>query len=172
MQPFHLGTNLVFRCYQLPYLYLFMKYWYSILPVAGLCASTIGCFSCSRDSLPNPDMQLVGRWEWIESSNSDDDLKLTPAVTGHTSAMEFDNRGRACFFEDGHMTGAANFTVRYNRRKANQHLLIYHGYKGQQYYTIVGNRLFIQDDSEDTGGHIFSRVEPVATGNTLSNTLR
>ena len=146
-----------------------MKHWYLTLPVAAL--SVIGYFGCSRDGLPDPAEQLVGRWEWV-SSTAEDSLQLTPAITGHTSAMEFDSRGRACFFQDGHMTGAATFVVRRNQRQQNKHLLIYHGYKGQQYYTIVGNRLYLQDADDAQGGHVFDRAAPVDAGGTLSSTLR
>ena len=141
-----------------------MKPWYLLLPVAAL--SILSYFGCSRDGLPDPTEQLVGHWEWLESSTPEDQTKLTPAVTGHTSAIEFDNRGRACFFQDGHMTGAATFTVRRTQRPQNQHLLIYRGYKGQQYYTIVGNRLYLQDADDAQGGHVFSRTTPGTASHT------
>ena len=147
-----------------------MKLWYLILPVAAL--SLLGYFGCSRDELPDPTKQLVGRWEWIESSTPEEQTKLTPAITGHTSAVEFDNRGRACFFQDGQMTGAATFTVRRTPHEQNQHLLIYRGYKGQQYYTIVGNRLYLQDADDAQGGHVFGRAIPVAANHMTPGIVR
>lgn len=113
---------------------------------------------CSRDSVAGVEDQLIGRWEWVETTLPSDSLKLTPALVGHTSAVDFDRRGRARFYQDNSMTGAAHFTLR--RRSRRKQLIVYHGYRSHQYYTVVGNRLYLRDTDAEGRGHLFARQRP------------
>jgi len=123
-----------------------------------LCLGGALLTGCSRDSVAGVEDQLVGRWEWVETTTPTNDLKLTPAVVGHTSAVEFDRRGRARFYQDNSMTGAAQFTLRH--RGYHKQLIMYHGYRGHQYYEVVGNRLRLRDADAEGRGHLFSRKWP------------
>ncbi|UOR05793.1 hypothetical protein MUN82_01540 [Hymenobacter aerilatus] len=123
-----------------------------------LCVGGFLTTGCSRDSVAGVEDQLVGRWEWVETTLPSDSLKLTPAVVGHTSAVDFDRRGRARFYQDNSMTGAAQFSLR--RRSRRKQLIVYHGYRAHQYYTIVGNRLYLRDTDSEGRGHMFARKRP------------
>ena len=133
-----------------------------------LCVGSLFTTGCSRDSVAGVEDQLVGRWEWVETTLPTDSLKLTPALVGHTSAVEFDRRGRARFYQDNSMTGAAQFTLR--RRSHRNQLIVYHGYRAHQFYTVVGNRLYLRDTDAEGRGHLFARKRPVSSvaGNTVS----
>ncbi|WP_045687652.1 hypothetical protein [Hymenobacter sp. AT01-02] len=117
--------------------------------------------ACNRDSLPTAEEQLVGRWEWVESSIVSDPA-LTPAVTGHRIRIEFDRRGRARFFEDGTLRGAAAYSVRRaarsNAKNKYRHVIIYRGYQSSQYYLVSGNRLYLQDANGKLSNHQYIRV--------------
>lgn len=132
-----------------------------------MCLGEILATGCSRDSVAGVEEQLVGRWEWVETTTSPNNLKITPALVGHTSAVEFDRRGRARFYQDNSMTGAAQFTLR--GRGHHKRLLVYHGYRGHQYYKVVGNRLYLRDADAEGHGHLFSRKRtvPATAGHTV-----
>ncbi|UOQ74530.1 hypothetical protein [Hymenobacter cellulosilyticus] len=110
--------------------------------------------ACSRDSVPTMEDQLVGRWEWVQSASP---AVATPASTGHTVEVEFDRRGRARFFQDGAMIGAARFRLKVvgNGWRKSQNLIIYRGYRSQQFYTVTGNKLILQDSENGKGGNIY-----------------
>lgn len=112
--------------------------------------------ACSRDSVPTMEDQLVGRWEWVQSASP---IAATPASTGHTVEVEFDRRGRARFFQDGAMIGAARFRLKTvgNGWRKNQNLIIYRGYHSQQFYTVSGNKLILQDSENSKGGNVYYR---------------
>lgn len=140
---------------------------YYFIGSAFICCSSglLMVASCNRDALPRQEEQLVGRWEWVETSGGNK-LPVTPALTGHTSAIEFDQQGRACFYQDGSMMGAATFSIRAgSRQHRKQYLIMYHGYRGQQYYTVAGNYLYIQDADGLQRSHVFSRVSSKANSN-------
>jgi len=131
-------------------------YWKSSIVL--MCLGGALVTGCSRDSVAGVEDQLVGRWEWVETTTPTNDLKLTPTIVGHTSAVEFDRRGRARFYQDNSMTGAAQFTLR--RRSHRKQLIVYHGYRGHQYYQVIGNRLYLHDTDLEGRGHLFSRKKP------------
>ncbi|PJJ59101.1 hypothetical protein [Hymenobacter chitinivorans] len=118
------------------------------------CALLATSSACSRDSVPTMEDQLVGRWEWVQSANP---TAATPATTGHTVEVEFDRRGRARFFQDGAMIGAAKFRLKVvgNGWRKDQNLIIYRGYRSQQFYTVSGNKLILQDSENGKGGNIY-----------------
>ncbi|QJX47648.1 hypothetical protein HMJ29_12120 [Hymenobacter taeanensis] len=118
--------------------------------------------ACSRDSLPSAEEQLVGRWEWVESTG-EATTSVTPASTGHRVWVDFDRRGRARFYEDGTLRSAAAFSVRRaahaaNRKRPFRHMIIYRGYQSNQFYSVSGNRLYIQDATGKASSHIYRRA--------------
>lgn len=117
--------------------------------------------ACSRDSLPTAEEQLVGRWEWVASAN-EATASATPASTGHRVWVDFDRRGRARFYQDGELRSAAAFSVRRAPHQAAQkhafrHMIIYRGYQSNQYYSVSGNRLYLQDASGNVMEHTYVR---------------
>ncbi|UOQ55280.1 hypothetical protein [Hymenobacter cellulosivorans] len=110
--------------------------------------------ACSRDSVPTMEDQLVGRWEWVQTASP---TLATPASTGHTVEVEFDRRGRARFFQDGAMIGAARFRLKAvgNGLRKSKNMIIYRGYRSQQFYTVSGNRLILQDSENSRGGNVY-----------------
>lgn len=128
--------------------------------------------SCSRDSLPTAEEQLVGRWQWVETSVQTDPA-ITPTITGHHVWIDFDRRGRARFYEDGTLRGAAAFSVRRALRSDShrpfRNVIIYRGYQGSQFYSVSGNRLTLQDANGKFSQHQYVRIAtsttPVATTN-------
>jgi hypothetical protein len=118
--------------------------------------------ACSRDSIPTAEEQLVGRWEWIESTQKATS-SVTPASSGHRIAVDFDRRGRARFYEDGALRSAAVFSVRRaqngkGHKRRFRHMIIYRGYQSNQYYSVSGNRLYLEDASGNTEGHVYQRT--------------
>jgi hypothetical protein len=118
--------------------------------------------ACSRDSLPTAEEQLVGRWEWVESTG-EATPSVTPASTGHRVWVDFDRRGRACFYEDGTLRSAAAFSVRRavqvtNRKRPFRHMIIYRGYRSNQFYSVSGNRLLMEDATGKAGAHVYKRA--------------
>jgi hypothetical protein len=118
--------------------------------------------ACSRDSLPTAEEQLVGRWEWVESTG-EAPTSVTPASTGHTVLVDFDRRGRARFYEDGSLRSAAAFSVRRavhgtGRKRSFRHMIIYRGYQSNQFYSVSGNRLLMEDATGQNGAHIYRRA--------------
>ena len=113
--------------------------------------------SCSRDSMPTMEDQLVGRWEWVQSAATAGKGTSTPATTGHTVVVEFDRRGRARFYQDGAMIGAAKFRLKAvgNGWRKSKNLIIYRGYKSQQFYSVSGNKLILQDTENGKGGNVY-----------------
>lgn len=113
--------------------------------------------ACSRDSMPTMEDQLVGRWEWVQSASTAGKGPSTPATTGHTVVVEFDRRGRARFYQDGAMIGAAKFRLKAvgNGWRKSKNLIIYRGYKSQQFYSVSGNKLILQDTENGKGGNVY-----------------
>ncbi|TGE25531.1 hypothetical protein E5K00_10185 [Hymenobacter aquaticus] len=128
----------------------FYSPWIYLLLVAALASA------CSRDSLPTMEDQLVGRWEWVQSESSKAGT-TTPASTGHSVVVEFDRRGRARFYQDGAMIGAAKFRLKAvgNGWRKSKNLIIYRGYKSQQFYSVSGNKLILQDTDNGKGGNVY-----------------
>lgn len=117
--------------------------------------------ACSRDTMPTAEEQLVGRWEWVASANKSA-ASLTPASTGHRVWVDFDRRGRARFYEDGTLRSAAAFSIRRapkqpDQKRSFRHMIIYRGYQSNQYYSISGNRLYLQDASGKVVEHTYIR---------------
>ncbi|MCA8829078.1 hypothetical protein [Hymenobacter pini] len=112
--------------------------------------------------MPTLEEGLVGRWEW-QQTGSDKKSLLTPDNTGHRVVVEFDRRGRARFYQDGTLISAAAFSVRREMGGFNtpsRHLIIYRGYQNNQYYSVIGNRLQLQDTNGKLLAHTYVRVVP------------
>jgi hypothetical protein len=122
----------------------------------GLIAAVSGS-ACSRDSVPTMEDQLVGRWEWVQGAGMAGTGAATPATTGHTVVVEFDRRGRARFYQDGAMIGAARFRLKAvgNGWRKSKNMIIYRGYKSQQFYSVSGNKLILQDTDNGKGGNVY-----------------
>ncbi|MBC6988372.1 MULTISPECIES: hypothetical protein [Hymenobacter] len=108
--------------------------------------------------MPTVEEQLVGRWEWVQTTTKSGVNAATPSNTGHTNVIEFDRRGRARFYHDGSLTGAAMFSVRRgvsakNHRKG--HFIIYRGYNNEQFCSVSGDKLFLEDAGGTKGSHVF-----------------
>lgn len=108
--------------------------------------------------------QLVGRWEWVQTASPTGNNAATPATTGHTVVVEFDRRGRARFYQDGAMIGAAKFRLKSvgNGWRKSKNLIIYRGYKSQQFYTVSGNKLILQDTDNSRGGNVYYKGKQTA----------
>ncbi|GAB3227724.1 hypothetical protein GCM10027346_11390 [Hymenobacter seoulensis] len=120
------------------------------------------CGACNRESLPTAEEKLVGRWEWQQTTASSQRL-LTPTNTGHRVEVEFDRRGRARFYQDGSLVSAAVFSVRRVKGglgEPSRHVIIYRGYQSNQFYSLSGNRLRLQDASGKLSEHTYTRVVP------------
>ncbi|RPD46810.1 hypothetical protein DNI29_11650 [Hymenobacter sediminis] len=133
----------------------------SVITVA-LAGGGLALGSCSRDSVPTVEEKLVGRWEW-QQTETNNHKSLTPENTGHRVLVEFDRRGRARFYQDGQLVSAAAFSVRRVMNgfgRSSQHVIIYRGYQNNQYYSISGNRLHLQDASGKISGHTYIRAAP------------
>ncbi|TGE08034.1 hypothetical protein EU556_09850 [Hymenobacter fodinae] len=131
--------------------------------------------ACSRDSLPTAEEQLVGRWEWVEST-AEATPSVTPASTGHRVWVDFDRRGRARFYEDGALRSAAAFSVRRaihatDRKRPFRHMIIYRGYRSNQFYSVSGNRLLIEDANGKSGAHIYRRASRSSEAQVASTQL-
>ncbi|WP_354579808.1 hypothetical protein [Hymenobacter sp. UYP22] len=132
------------------------------LPIAGALFA-----SCSKDAMPTVEEGLVGRWEW-QQTTAEDRPALTPSNTSHQVVVEFDRRGRARFYQDGTLISAAAFSVRREMGgfgKPSKHLIIYRGYQNNQYYSVIGNRLQLQDTSGKLLAHSYTRVVPEVSAN-------
>ncbi|UYZ65122.1 hypothetical protein [Hymenobacter weizhouensis] len=119
--------------------------------------------ACNRESLPTVEEKLVGRWEWQQTADADQNT-LTPANTGHQVVVEFDRRGRARFYQDGALVSAAAFSLRREMsgfgRPARQ-VIIYRGYRSNQVYTVTGNQLSLQETSgAKLAEHTYTRLVP------------
>ena len=116
--------------------------------------------ACQRESMPKPEEQLVGRWEWQRTA-SPNSPELTPASTGHRVVVEFDRRGRARFYEDDAFVSATVFSVRNERQgigKPPRQVLMYRGYRGMQIYSVSGNTLQLIEANGDPMEHNYIRV--------------
>lgn len=134
--------------------------------LAPLLAISLLSAACSRDSMPAMEQQLVGRWEWQQSSTGSADV-LTPATTGHEVVVEFDRRGRAMFYQDGALQSAAAFSVR--QQRPGRHVIQYRGYGGSQYYTVSGNVLYLQEMKGQTTRHSYVRLPAAQSAATASS---
>ncbi|MBC6697875.1 hypothetical protein [Hymenobacter sp. BT190] len=105
--------------------------------------------------MPPMEQQLVGRWEWQQTSTNSTSI-VTPATTGHEVVVEFDRRGRAMFYQDGGLQGAAAFSVR--QQRPGRHIIQYRGYAGSQYYTVSGNVLYLQEMTGQITRHSYVRL--------------
>jgi len=126
-----------------------------VLLAVGLFAS-----GCNRDSVPTMEQQLVGRWEWQQTASGSAPA-LTPSNTGHHMVIEFDRRGRACFYQDGNLLSAAAFTVRHKRggfRKPGRHIIQYRGYESGQYYSVANNILYLEEMRGKATHHSYIRL--------------
>ncbi|MBX0292042.1 hypothetical protein K3G63_16450 [Hymenobacter sp. HSC-4F20] len=129
------------------------------LTLAGLGLAVGGC---NRDSVPTVEEKLVGRWEW-QQTTADNQSRLTPTNTGHQVVVEFDRRGRARFYQDGQLVSAAAFSVRRvmgSFGKPSRHVIIYRGYQNNQFYSVSGNRLQLQDANGKISEHTYIRAAP------------
>lgn len=135
--------------------------------VRGVFLVTLGAAGlltagCSRESVPTVEEKLVGRWEWQQTETGKQQA-LTPGNTGHRVLVEFDRRGRARFYQDGQLVSAAAFSVRRVMSgfgQPSQHVIIYRGYQNNQYYSVSGNRLHLQDASGKSSAHTYIRATP------------
>ncbi|WP_188559551.1 hypothetical protein [Hymenobacter glacieicola] len=130
--------------------------------VMVLTGTSLSLGACNRDSVPTVEEKLVGRWEWQQTA-ADSQHSLTPGNTGHRVIVEFDRRGRARFYQDGQLVSAAAFSVRRVTNgfgKPSRHVIIYRGYQNNQFYSVSGNRLHLQDASGKTSDHMYIRAAP------------
>lgn len=135
--------------------------WLLLMAGGGLLAS------CSRQPvLPAAEAELVGNWEWTQTITAQQ-ATLTPTNTGHRMSIRFDRRGRASFYQDDVLISAATFTV---RRKGLRwwgpvsYTIVYKGYQRRQTYSLVGNRLQLQDVTSQPDRHRFQRTtHPILT---------
>lgn len=137
------------------------------LSVTGVLAAGAVFTSCSKDSMPTVEEGLVGRWEWQQTVAANKPV-LTPDNTAHRVVVEFDRRGRARFYQDGTLISAAAFSVRREVGgfgKPSRHLIIYRGYQNNQYYSVIGNRLQLQDTNGKLLAHSYTRVVPEVSAN-------
>lgn len=137
------------------------------LSVPGFLAAGALLASCSKDSMPTVEEGLVGRWEWQQTIAANKPV-LTPDNTAHRVVVEFDRRGRARFYQDGTLISAAAFSVRREVGgfgKPSRHLIIYRGYQNNQYYSVIGNRLQLQDTNGKLLAHSYTRVVPEVSAN-------
>ncbi|MBT9395186.1 hypothetical protein KLP40_18605 [Hymenobacter sp. NST-14] len=128
--------------------------------VGGLLSAGALFTSCSRDAMPTMEEGLVGRWEWEQTAAKNQHV-LTPDNTGHKVVVEFDRRGRARFYQDDKLVSAAAFMVRRDRAGLGEpvrHLIIYRGYQNNQYYSVSGNRLQLQDANGKLLQHQYTRL--------------
>ena len=142
--------------------YSIMIFFVRGLLAAGLLGMGALLTSCSRDALPTMEEGLVGRWEWQQTTTTNKAF-LTPANTGHKVVVEFDRRGRARFYQDDQLVSAAAFSVRRDRislGEPTRHLIIYRGYQNNQYYSVSGNHLRLQDASGKFMDHSYIRMTP------------
>ncbi|GAB2776505.1 hypothetical protein GCM10027175_12920 [Hymenobacter latericoloratus] len=133
-----------------------------------MAATGLAVGGCSRESVPTVEEKLVGRWEW-QQTETGDQRALTPGNTGHQVLVEFDRRGRARFYQDGQLVSAAAFSVRRVMNgfgKPSQHVIIYRGYQNNQYYSVSGNRLHLQDASGKSSAHTYIRAAPEVSART------
>ncbi|RSK48317.1 hypothetical protein EI291_11365 [Hymenobacter rigui] len=110
--------------------------------------------------MPTLEEGLVGRWEWQQTATNGKPA-LTPDNTGHKVVVEFDRRGRARFYQDGALVSAAAFSVRRDMGGLGQpsrHIIMYRGYQNNQYYSVIGNRLQLQDTNGKLLAHTYIRV--------------
>lgn len=135
--------------------YSFMSFFIRSRFLAPLVAFSLLSAACSRDTMPPMEQQLVGRWEWQQTSTGTASI-LTPAITGHEVVVEFDRRGRAMFYQDGELQSAAAFTVR--QQRPGRHIIQYRGYAGSQYYTVSGNVLYLEEMTGHTTRHSYVRL--------------
>jgi hypothetical protein len=159
MQLFRLTNNHVFVTDFTSYLLMLsLLYRYALL--ASLAALSLFASACNRDSVPTMEQQLVGRWEWQQTSGSTNSV-LTPASTGHQLTVVFDRRGRARFYQDGNLLSAAAFTVRHKRggfRRPGRYIIQYRGYEGTQYYSVTGNILYLEETRGKAIRHSYVRL--------------
>lgn len=142
--------------------------------LAVLLAVSLITSACNRDSVPTMEQQLVGRWEWQQTSGNSN-LALTPASTGHQIVVVFDRRGRARFYQDGSLLSAAAFTVRHKRgsfRRPGRHIIQYRGYEGTQYYSVSGNTLYLEEMRGKTIRHSYVRLPSENEFTTLNQTSK
>jgi hypothetical protein len=128
--------------------------------LAALLALSLVTTACNRDSVPTMEQQLMGRWEWQQTSGNSNSV-LTPASTGHQLVVIFDRRGRARFYQDGNLLSAAAFTVRHKRggfRRPGRHIIQYRGYEGTQYYSVSGNVLYLEEMKGKAVRHSYVRL--------------
>lgn len=128
--------------------------------LAVLIAVSLFLGACNRDAIPTMEQQLMGRWEWQQTLNGSEPA-LTPVNTGHQMVVEFDRRGRACFYQDGSLVGVAAFSIRHKRgsfRRPGRHIIQYRGYEGTQYYSVAGNILHLEEMRGKPGHHSYVRL--------------
>lgn len=124
-----------------------------------LLIATVLLLACSRNTLPPVEQQLVGRWEWQQTSTGA--AASTPASTGHQRVVEFDRRGRAKFYQDGELQSAAAFSVRRQRtglRGPNRSIIQYRGYTSSQSYSVSDNVLYLQEMQGKPTRHSYVRL--------------
>ena len=57
--------------------------------ILTFCISTILILSCDQNDDISQELQLIGTWNWVESSGGIDGRTETPISTGNTMKIEF-----------------------------------------------------------------------------------
>ncbi|MBN4070875.1 hypothetical protein JYT72_00065 [Crocinitomix catalasitica] len=96
-----------------------------------LLGSVVLC-SCKSDKLKDDKSVLTGKWNWIYSSYSSGWCNylpiyntLTPITEGKNYSVEFDQKGKIRFYEDGILTEEARIVFDYFEIDSEQTSLFY-----------------------------------------------
>lgn len=82
----------------------------SVRRSAGLLGLVFVVAACSTGLDPEIE-DLVGEWDWVESSGGIAGLTLTPASTGETMTLRFTESGVVELSRDGAVTSTSDYTV-------------------------------------------------------------
>ena len=70
----------------------------------------LAMLGCGSVTGPDLDEQIVGQWEWIESTGGIAGMTLTPASTGETRALRFDSE-RVSSFRNDSLVATQRYTL-------------------------------------------------------------
>lgn len=108
--------------------------------------------SCSNnnDDDDSIDNQLVGSWNWLESSGGIAGTTTTPASTGNTMTMVISNNSLKQF-TNGNLTLQTNYTIEVRKSEifgGQREMIIYeNGFKKS--FEIKGDKLTLFDECSD-----------------------
>lgn len=116
-----------------------------------------GCLT-KEEVKPDPTLQvcpgpqeLLTRWNWQQSSGGIAGGTQTPASTGQTRAIEFDNAGNVRYYTNGQLTRTATYTLQTGTSiRTNQPTdLIVYSSGLRQSYRLQGQQLLLWDEVYD-----------------------